>query len=122
MVAMAAILAACFLSGTQPSLVILGVFAAIGLIAGVFQNLAIRRNPDLFRSANSALKVRAALVRSVHGKASVSLLWLSAIALILLLVYGDQYATVQTMVGLYAIFSFAREAVAFPSLFVLQGV
>jgi hypothetical protein len=119
MALMAAALLACFLTGNGPSLAILAVFMVAGAFAGLLQNIALRRHATQFQSANSALQVRAALVSSVPGKASVALLWLSGLSLILLLVNGGQHSTIQTIVGAYATFSFVHEAAAFPALFVL---
>ncbi len=121
MALMAAALLACFLTGNGPSLAILAVFMVAGAFAGLLQNIALRRNVSQFQSASSAFQVRAVLVSSFPGKASVALLWLSGLALILLLVNGGQHATIQTIVGAYATFSFARETAAFPALFVLQS-
>ena len=92
-----------------------------GAFAGLLQNNALRYSVSQFQSATSALQVRAALVSSASGKGSVALLWLNGVALVLLLIYGGQYATIQTIVGAYAAFSLVREAAAFPALFVLRG-
>jgi hypothetical protein len=118
---MATALLACFFTGNGPSLVVLAAFMTAGTLAGLLQNIALRRHASRFQSANSARQVRAALVSSVPGKASVALLWFAGVALILLLVYGGQYATIQTIVGAYAAFSFVREASAYPALFILRG-
>jgi len=121
MAIMAAALLACFLTGNGPSLVILAAFVVAGSLAGLLQNIALRRHASQFQAASSALQVRAALVSSAPGKSSVALLWLAGVALILLLIYGGKIATIQTIVGAYASFSLVREAVAFPALFLLRG-
>lgn len=121
MALMAAVLLTCFFTGNGPSLIVLAAFMAAGTLAGLLQSIALRRHASRFQSANSARQVRAALLSSVPGKASVALLWFAGVALILLLVYGGQYATIQTIVGAYATFSFVREAAAFPALFILRG-
>lgn len=121
MAIMAAALLACFLTGNGPSLAILAAFMVAGGVAGFLQNIALRRHARRFQSASSALQVRAALVSSVPGKASVALLWFAGVALILLLIYGGQYATIQTIIGAYASFSLIRDAAAFPALFALGG-
>lgn len=121
MAIMAAALLVCFLTGNGPSLAILAAFMVAGGLAGLLQNIALRRHASQFQSASSALQVRAALVSSVPGKASVALLWLAGVALILLLINGGQYASIQTIVGAYASFSLVRDAAAFPALFVLRS-
>ncbi len=85
-VLMAVALLACFLAGGGPSLVILAAFFSAGALAGLLQNISLRRHAVQFQSAKSALQVRAALVSSVPGKVSVALLWLSGLFLILLLI------------------------------------
>lgn len=119
MALMALVLIACFLSGEGPSLRILVVFVAMGAFAGLLQNIALRRHASQFKSASTALQVRAVLVSSVPGKISVALLWVVGLAQILLLLNGGQYATIQTVVGSYAVFSLVREGVAFQALFLL---
>jgi len=121
-VLMAALLFACFFTGHGPSLPILSGFAVAGVFAGFLQNIALRHHVNQFQSASSVVQVRAVLILSVPGKASVSILWIAAFALILLIVYdGGRYATLQTMLGSYAAFSLARETVAFPALFALRS-
>lgn len=121
MALMAAALLVCFLTGNGPSLPILAGFVVAGAFSGLLQNIALRHSVSQFQSATSALQVRAALVSSASGKGSVALLWLNGVALGLLLVYGGQYATIQTIVGAYAAFSLVREVATFPALFVLRG-
>jgi hypothetical protein len=121
MALMAIVLLICFLSGEGPALFILVVFIVAGAFAGFLQNIALRRHTSQFQSANSALQVRAVLVSSVPGKISVVLLWAVGLALILMLFYGGQYATIQTVAGSYAVFSLVREGVAFQALFLLRA-
>lgn len=118
---MAIALLVCLFTGNGPSLEILAGFAAAGVFAGLLQHTALRRHASQFQTAGSALQVRAVLLSSVPGKASVALLWLAGFALVLLLVYGGQYATIQTIVGSYAGFSLAREAATLPALFALRN-
>jgi len=81
----------------------------------------LRRNASQFRTASSAHQVRAVLISSIHGKGAVALLWLAGFALLLLLTYGGCYATIQTIVGSYAMFSLAREVASFPALLILRS-
>jgi phage-related holin len=121
MALMAMVLLSCFLFGEGPSLFILVVFVLVGAFAGLLQNIVLRRYSSQFQSANTALQVRAVFVSSVPGKISVVLLWVVGLALILMLFYGGQYATIQTVVGSYAVFSLVREGVAFQALFLLRA-
>ncbi len=121
MALMATVLAVCIFTGSGPSLLVLAGFAVGGVIAGLLQNNALRRHTRQFQTASSALQVRVVLISSVPGKGAVALLWLAGVTLLLLLIYGGQYATIQTVVGSYAVFSLAREAASFPALFALRS-
>jgi hypothetical protein len=99
---------------------VIAAFAFGGLLAGLFQYSALRRHGSQFQAADTALQVRAALISSAPGKASIALLWLAAFALVVLLVFGGSHATIQTIVGSYAAFALVREVTALPGLFALN--
>ncbi|MCL2886933.1 MAG: hypothetical protein FWF20_09170 [Betaproteobacteria bacterium] len=117
---MGSVLLICFFTGNGPSVEVLAVFGLAGILAGLLQYRAISQHPSKFQTAITALQVRAVLISCGSGKASIALLWLAGIALILLLMYGGDHATIQTIVGSYAIFSFARELASLPALFLLS--
>lgn len=121
MALMATVLVACVVTDSGSSLLVLAGFAATGLVAGLLQSIALRRYASQFQTAGSALQVLAVLVSSVPGKVSVALLWLACTAMLLLIFYGGQYATIPAVIGSYAGFSLAREAASFSALFALQS-
>lgn len=117
---MAIALLGCFVLGESPAPVVIAVFAVGGAIAGFLQKKALNRDAQKFQNASTAREVRAVLISSVTGKASIMLLWLAGISLIFLIVLGRGSVSVQTVVGAYAVFSLAREIVALPALFNLK--
>lgn len=117
----AALALGCYLTADNPSLPVWGGFAAAGVFAGFLQGTALRRSASEFKSATSAFQVRAALMASIPGKASVVLLWVAVLTVAVMFFYGATSATVPTMLGFYAVFALGREVAAFPTLFALRA-
>lgn len=90
-------------------------FATAGVLAGLLQGIALRRSVRELKSAKSALQVRAALIASIPGKASVALLWAAVLTV------AAMFAAIPTMLGFYAFFALGREVTAFPTLFALRA-
>lgn len=92
---------------TPPSF---GVAAAvaIGLLAGLLRNSAVSRQRPQLQTATTATQVRAALLSTAPGKASVALSWALLVCLILLTA-GDRFGTLSTVVCSFAAFQAARD-------------
>lgn len=99
---------------------LLGAFAA-GLIAGALQSHALHAFPDAFRVAQTWSAVRKELWSSVHGKASVILLWCNGLASVALLVLDRPHATPATALAVYTCFGLARELGTFRAVRALAG-
>jgi hypothetical protein len=105
---------------SSPSAVLpLVAFAAAGIVAGMLQTRAPRGHRTSFRRAETALEVRHALVASVPGKLAVAMVWINAVALLVLVLSRREYANLQTVLGCYASFAFARECASLPGVFYL---
>jgi len=97
-------------------------FAISGFIAGRLQAKAIYATPSHHCAAEFWSSVRALLVQSVPGEASVALLWLNGLAILGLVVFGGHLATLPVVLGTYAAFGAARELAALGSVRMLAKV
>ncbi|MHA6820406.1 hypothetical protein ACQUKI_02465 [Ralstonia pseudosolanacearum] len=117
----AALAFGCYQAAETSGLPVWVGFASAGVFAGLLQNVALRRSVRALKSATSAFQVRAALTASTPGKAAVVLLWMVALIMAAMFLYGRKYATSPTILGFYAIFALGREITAFPALFALRA-
>jgi hypothetical protein len=99
----------CFLFPPRLSLALAAIFALMGLGAGMLQGSSIRQRRAQLLAARTAGQVRAAMVSTLPGKISVTMLWLVGIALIVLLFQGNEVSTLQNVFGSYGSFALARE-------------
>ncbi|RYE81367.1 MAG: hypothetical protein EOO80_01295 [Oxalobacteraceae bacterium] len=107
-----AILIACVSAGMSDGWPVVLISGLAGVVAGALQGRAIRLHPSKFLAAVSASEVRQALMQSRSGKFSFLLLWLVAMALLVLLVIGRPAITLQALLGAYASFALGRELLA----------
>ena len=101
--------------------VVLLPFAFVGLLAGILQSRALASDPAVFRSAESWAAVRKALMSSLYGKISLVLLWCNGAALLCLILFGEQLASLATVLAAYASFMFFRELATLRSVFTLSS-
>ena len=88
----------------------------LGILAGASQTRALAANREAFRSSQTALEVRRALVSTRAGKLSVVLLWGTGIlALVWAIAVRPSNPVVVWLAG-QASFSLARECCSLPAL------
>jgi hypothetical protein len=97
----------------QPHPVLLaGVGAAAGLIAGLLQRRSIQSAPATFAGARSALDVRRAFMSNRSGKLSIAMIWIAGLVLMVIALVKGGNVPLGFAAG-YATFMFVREIFAF---------
>jgi hypothetical protein len=119
--AWAVVLACCLMISRTPTFQIFCVFFLIGTAAGTLQSLAMRASPAPFLLSKSATDVKRALLASKFGKASIAILWLSVAALLWLIWFKTEMASLQTLFGSYASLLLSRELMSLPGVISLAG-
>lgn len=92
---------------------------ALGASAGFLQTAALRRNSDVFRSTSSAMAVRRALMKSVPGKLSITLLWANLASMVILFWPPVSLQAIAGFYGCLCSFSLARDLIALPAVWSL---
>jgi hypothetical protein len=116
------LLVACALFSIRSAVLPFVAFAAAGIVAGMLQTLALREHRASFRRAETALEVRRAFVASLPGKVGVAMVWITAVALLVLVLSRGEYENLQTVLGCYASFALARESASLPGVYYLARV
>ena len=98
----------------------LGVGACLGLIAGIFQYLAIQQNKALFLVATTVKEVRSAMTASKAGRFAIYTLWFASAAVLLTAIYQRE-AVFFGFIGGYAAFAFVRDSIALIACLSLQS-
>jgi len=113
------LITACLLIGTMPPLQIIFLFVLMGLGVGLFQTLAIRSSPDAFLATKTATDVKRALLSAPFGKLSFGVHWLAVLALLGLIFFYEELASLQALFTFYFAVLFARELGSFPGVLFL---
>jgi len=103
-----------YLARPRP-LLLSGVGAAAGLVAGILQRKSVRLAPASFAEAKSAVEVRRAFKSNPPGRLSIGMVWITGIGLLAIALLQEGNALLGFVAG-YVSFMFAREIVAFQAL------
>ena len=97
----------------------LGVGAALGLIAGVLQLRALQEGKERFLAATTALEVRAAMASSKAGRFAIFTLYGSA-GLLLLTAFMQKEVIAFGLLAGFAAFALVRDGIALKGCISLQ--
>jgi hypothetical protein len=115
------ILSLALLISWHKALTLVCVTVPLGLLAGVLQARALAANPGGFRSSETAMDVRRALLSTSAGKLSIVLLWGTGILALVWAVAVNPSNPILIWVAGQASFSLARECCSLPALVRLAG-
>ena len=115
-----AVVGAFMFSSTLPTRALLiGIGAAFGLFAGLFQLRALHETKERFLSATTALEVRAAMMSSRSGLLATYTLYAAAGILLLTAFTQNEFIGLGLVAG-YASFAFVRECLTIKGCIDLQ--
>jgi hypothetical protein len=100
-------------------LLVAGIGAALGLVAGLLQLRAIEEKKDLLLAADSALAVRSAMTASMAGRFAIYAVWFAIVLLFAIAFLQSEGLPFRVLTG-YAAFALLRDVVALKGCFDLQ--
>jgi hypothetical protein len=118
----ALLVVACFTIGQSPAMPVVLAATLVGLGVGVFQSLAMRSSPPAFLVAKTSSDVKRAFVASTFGRLSIAALWLAVPAMLWLVWFRAELASLQTIVGCYASLLLSRELASLPGVLFLARI
>ncbi len=107
---------------TPASIVILGVGAFLGCVAGLVQYRALKMAGPTLVDANSLIQVRKALASSLWGKGYLYLFWGSVAVLLALGLWKFEKEILLVFLAGYSAMAFTRELVTLPAVFSLRSL
>ncbi len=108
-----------FLPTHSTRALLIGIGAAFGFIAGVFQLRALHETKERFLSATTALEVRAVMMSSRSGRLATYTLYAAAGILLLTAFTQNEVIGFELVAG-YASFAFVRECLTLKGCIGLQ--
>ena len=107
---------------TPASMVILGVGAFLGCVAGLVQHRALKLAGPRLLKAKSLVEVRTALSFSLWGKSYLYLFWSSVAVLLVLGLWKFEKEITFVFLAGYSALAFMRELVTLPAVFSLRSL